>query len=102
MEAVKLKDNIKWKHSGGKFRRLGPASCSEIELLAIIIGHGNKGKSAEKVAAEIVDKYGGINELMGLKLKDLMKIKGLKEVNVTKLAAVFEIARRIVKNLEKN
>lgn len=38
---------------------------------------------------------------MGISLKELMLIKGLKDVKATQLAAVFEIARRIVKYLEK-
>lgn len=90
-----------WSHPGGKFRRFGSASCSEIELLAIILGSGSKGKSAEEIAQEVLDKYGTTVDLMGVSLKELMQIKGLKEVKATQLAAVFEIARRIVKHLEK-
>lgn len=93
--------NKAWKHPGGKFRRIGPASCTETELIAIILGFGSKGKTAEDIAQEIVDKYGTFPDLMGISLKELMKIKGLKEVKATQLAAVFEIARRIVKHLEK-
>lgn len=93
--------NKVWKHPGGKFRRIGPASCTEAELMAIILGSGSKGKTAEDIAQEIVDKYGTFPDLMGISLKELMKIKGLKEVKATRLAAIFEIARRIVKHLEK-
>jgi len=93
--------NIIWNHPGGKFRRLGPATCSEAELLAIILGSGSKGKTAQKIAEEIIEKYGFLPNLMGISLKELMKIKGLKEVKATQLAAIFEIARRIVKYLEK-
>ena len=38
---------------------------------------------------------------MGKKLTDLAKIKGLKDVKVVRIAAAFEIARRVVKALEK-
>jgi DNA repair protein RadC len=38
---------------------------------------------------------------MGISLKDVMQIKGLNEVKATQLAAVFEIARRIVRYLER-
>lgn len=92
---------ISWKHPGGKFRRMGPASCTEAELLAIILGSGSRGKTAEGIARDIIDKYGTFPDLMGLPLKEIMKIKGLKEVKATQLATVFEIARRIVKHLEK-
>ena len=91
----------KWKHPGGKFRRIGPSSCGETELLAIILGSGSRGKTAEQIAQQILDKYGTLPGLMGVSLKELIKIKGLKEVKATQIAAVFEIARRIVKHLEK-
>lgn len=96
------KNNLpSWNHPGGKFRRLGPALCSEKELLAIILGRGSRGKSAEKIAEEILDEYHSLYGLMGITLRDIMKIKGLKEVKATQLAAVFEVTRRIVKYLEK-
>lgn len=90
-----------WTHPGGKFRRVGPSSCSEVELLAIILGSGSRGKSAEQIARQIIDSYSILPELMGVSLKELMKIKGLKSVKATQIAAVFEIARRILKHIEK-
>ncbi|NQU83102.1 MAG: hypothetical protein HQ536_00160 [Parcubacteria group bacterium] len=95
------KESQKWRHPGGKFRRLGPSSCSESELVAIILAAGTKTKSAEEIADEIIDKYGILPNLMGVPLKELMQIQGLKEVKATQLAAVFEVAKRILKHLEK-
>lgn len=92
---------VTWQHPGGKFRRLGPGSCTESELLAIILGSGIRDKTAQQTAQEILEKYHSLYGLMGISLKELMQIKGLKEVKATQLAAVFEIARRIVKYLEK-
>ena len=96
----KKKEVILWKHPGGKFRRSGPASCTETELLAIILGSGSRGKSAEIIAQEILDRHGNISDLMGISLKELMEVKGLKEVKATQLAAVFEVTRRILKHIE--
>lgn len=92
---------VSWNHAGGKFRRLGPDYCTESELLAIILGSGIPNKSANEIADEILEKYHSLYGLMGISLKELMQIKGLKEVKATQLAAVFEIARRIVKYLER-
>ena len=92
---------IEWSHPGGKFRRLGPSSCSEKELLAIVIRSGNRGRSAEEIAGSILDKYHSLYGLMGKSLKELKDIKGLQDVKATQLAAVFEVARRIVKYLER-
>jgi len=90
-----------WKHPGGKLRRLGPTSLTDTELLTVIIGSGISGRSAEDIATEIIGKYYSLQGLMGKTIGELMTIKGLKEVKATQIAAVFEVARRIVKALER-
>lgn len=92
---------VKWSHPGGKFRRLGPAHCTEAELLAIILGSGSSGRIAEEIANEILDRYHSLVGIMGKTLGELMEIKGLKIVKATRIAASFEMARRVVKELEK-
>ena len=100
-EMTKDSKEVSWNHAGGKFRRLGPESCTESELLAIILGAGIRNKTAEQISDEILEKHHSLYGLMGISLKELMQIKGLKEVKATQLAAVFEIARRMAKYLEK-
>jgi DNA repair protein RadC len=90
-----------WKHPGGKLRRLGPSSLTDTELLTVILGSGSSGRSAEEIAGEIINKYYSLPGLMGKTIGELMTIKGLKEVKATQIAAVFEVARRIVKALER-
>jgi DNA repair protein RadC len=90
-----------WTHPGGKLIELGPSALSDEELLAVLIGSGYKGRTAEDIAKELLDNYYSIAGLMGKKLTDLAKIKGLKDVKVVRIAAAFEIARRVVKTLEK-
>ena len=98
----KIKKQVqRWKHPGGKLRRLGPASCSEAELLAIVIGHGSRSNPADEIALEIIDKYKNIGGLMGVSLEELMKIRGIKAVKATQIAAFFELTRRIIKHIEK-
>lgn len=88
-------------HPGGKLIELGPSSLSDEELLAILIGTGYKGKTAEDIAKDLLDRYYSIAGLMGKRLTELSKIKGLKDVKVIRIAAAFEIARRVIKALEK-
>lgn len=106
MKAISETDSqtkeIVWHHPGGKLRRLGASACSETELLAIILGAGSRGRPAVEIAQQIIDKYQRLPELMGVSIKELMETRGLKEVKATQIAAVFEIARRIVKYLEKS
>jgi len=90
-----------WRHPGGKLRRLGPATLTDAELLTVILGSGSRGRSAQEIADEIIGKYYSLSGLMGKTIGELMTVKGLKEVKATQVAAVFEVARRIVKALER-
>jgi len=92
---------VAWRHPGGKLRRLGPTSLTDTELLTVILGSGSRGRTAEEIAEEIIGKYYSLPGLMGKSIGELMAIKGLKEVKATQIAAVFEVARRIVKALER-
>jgi len=94
-------EEIIWRHPGGKLRRLGPASLTDTELLTVILGSGIKGRPAQDIAEEIISKYYSLRGLMGKTIGELMTIKGLKEVKATQIAAVFEVARRVVKALER-
>ena len=49
----------KWHHPGGKLRELGAESLTDTELLSILIAPGIPGKPAEKIAEEILQKFGG-------------------------------------------
>ena len=92
----------KWQHPGGKLRELGPDKLSDAELLAILISIGIKNKSAEQIAQELLDKFNSFKGLVNLPLKDLRKIKGLGDVKIIRVAAAFEIAKRIVKEVLKD
>lgn len=92
---------IVWRHPGGKLRRLGPSSLTDAELLTVILGSGISGRSAEEIADDIISRYYSLPGLMGKTIGELITIKGLKEVKATQIAAVFEVARRIVKALER-
>jgi DNA repair protein RadC len=92
-------DNL-FKHPGGKLRRMGPSSCTDKELLAIILNTGTKKYNAEEISEMILDRFGGLNNIMGRTLIELMDIEGIGEVKATQIAALFELAKRIIKNLE--
>jgi len=95
----KVADNSgtqQWRHPGGKLRELGPESLSDAELLAILISTGIKGKTAESIAEEIMRKFGSFKGMVNHPLEKFLEIKGLGEVKIIRIAAAFEIARRIV------
>ncbi len=89
-------DGLTWHHAGGKLRELGAESLSDAELLAILIGTGIKGRSAEQIAQEILDRFSSFKGMAHQPFEKFLAIKGLGEVKVIRIAAAFEIARRIV------
>lgn len=82
-ERVRLRNYEKnfmktWTHPGGKLVELGPSALSDEELLAVLIGSGYKGRTAQDIAKELLDNYYSIAGLMGKNLQTLLRLKGLK------------------------
>jgi len=92
----------KWKHPGGKLREQGAASLTDGELLAILISTGIKGKPAEKIAEEILERFGSLEGLANQPLEKLLEIKGLSDVKIIRIAAAFELARRLTGEKRKS
>jgi DNA repair protein RadC len=90
-----------WRHPGGKLIEKGAESLSDAELLAIIISTGTKGKSAEEIADEILRKFSSYKGMANQPLNKFTDFKGLGDVKIIRIAAVFEIARRIVNQVLK-
>ncbi|MBW2309784.1 MAG: hypothetical protein DRG87_02520 [Deltaproteobacteria bacterium] len=87
----------KWRHPGGKLRELGPERLTDTELLAILISSGIKGKPAEEIAEEILANFGSFKGMANQPLHKFLEIKGLGDVKSIRIAATFEIARRMGK-----
>ena len=85
----------RWRHPGGKLRELGPEALSDAELLAILISSGIRGKPAERIAEEILARFGSFKEMANQPLKNFREIKGLGAVKTHRIAAALEIARRM-------
>jgi len=101
VKGSQVNTNQRWLHPGGKLRDLGPESLSDAELLAILISTGIKEKPAEKIAEEILAKFGSFKGMANQPLSKFLEIKGLGDVKIIRIAAAFEIARRIVKEVLK-
>ncbi len=92
----------KWKHPGGKLREQGADTLSDAELLAILISTGIKGKPAEKIAEEILEKFGSLYAMANQPLEKFLEFKGISDVKIIRIAAAFEIARRLSKEALKH
>jgi hypothetical protein len=87
-------DNKTWRHPGGKLLRAGPAALTEAELLAIVISAGTAKNPAEKIAGELIDKFHSLRGIARQPLDELMRIEGLGQVKLCRIAAALEIGRR--------
>jgi DNA repair protein RadC len=86
----------RWQHPGGKLRELGAETLTDAELLSILIAPGISGRPAEKIAEEILQKFGGFRGMANQPLEKLLDIKGLGDTKIIRIAAAFEIARRVI------
>ncbi|MCU0360515.1 MAG: DNA repair protein RadC [Bacteroidia bacterium] len=78
-----------------KLLNLGRHSLSDAELLAIIMGSGNKGETAVQLAQRMLSEHGNsISQLAKLSIAELKKYKGVGTVKAIEIAAAFELGRR--------
>jgi DNA repair protein RadC len=84
-----------YRHPGGKLRERGSDSLTDAEVLAILVSTGIAGKPAVKIAEEILEKFGSLDRLANQPLERLLEIKGLSDVKIIRIAAAFELARRL-------
>jgi len=78
-----------------KFSGLGRHAISDAELIAIILGSGNRNETAVQLARRMLSaSNNNINALAKLTLSELKKFKGIGEVKAINIAAAFELGRR--------
>jgi len=96
MRRFSMSGKLQWHHPGGKLRELGPEAVSDAELLAILISSGVKDRPAPQIAEDILAKFGSFKGMANQPLSKFLEMKGLGDVKAIRIAAVFEVARRIV------
>ena len=73
----------------------GAPALSDAELLAIIMGSGNREDSAVELGRKILSSVGNNwHNLSLLQISDLMKFKGIGEAKAISIATALEIGRR--------
>jgi len=78
-----------------KFSNKGRAALSDAELIAILIGSGNRQESAVDLAKRILNSVeSNLNQLARLNLQDLMTFKGIGEAKAISIATALELGKR--------
>jgi DNA repair protein RadC len=78
-----------------KLRDKGKAALSDTELVAILIGSGNRDESAVALCKRILASVdNNLSELGKLSLNQIMTFKGIGEAKAITIAAALELGRR--------
>lgn len=78
-----------------KLRDKGKAALSDAELVAILIGSGNRNESAVDLCKRILSSVNNnLSELGKLSVKQLMEFKGIGEAKAISITAALELGRR--------
>lgn len=74
----------------------GPRGLSHVELLAVILGTGTRKENVLKIAERLIRRY-GVGAMPALTVKEWMANPGVGDARACRLAALFELARRVEK-----
>jgi DNA repair protein RadC len=74
----------------------GPAALADAELLALLLRTGLPGQGVLQLAQALLDRFGGLAGLLQADAAALQDIKGLGPAKRAEVAAVLEIARRVL------
>ena len=78
-----------------KMQLKGKHSLSDAELLAILMGSGNREESAVELGKRILHSVNGDLNLLGKKsIKELMNFKGVGEAKAISIISALELGRR--------
>jgi len=72
----------------------GPSVLSSIELIALILGSGTKGKSVLVLSQELLSLFGSLYCLQEATIEDLCQVKGLGKAKAIQLKAALTLASR--------
>jgi len=89
-----------WPESERPRERLlahGPSVLTEAELLAVFLRTGAPGRTVLELAREALDRFGGLNGLIGAPRAEVEKLAGFGPAKYAQLQAVLELARRALR-----
>jgi DNA repair protein RadC len=80
-----------------KLLERGASALTNVELLAIFLRTGIKGKSALDLAKDLLDEFGDLRSLLGADRKQFCEAKGLGNAKYVQLQASVEMSRRYLR-----
>lgn len=80
-----------------KLLLLGVDALADVELLALLLRTGVKGKNVLLLAQELLDQFGGLTGLLNTSAAALRSIKGVGPAKRAELLAVLELSKRALR-----
>ena len=78
-----------------RVERLGPQALSLVEIIAILLRTGARGKNVLELASSLVKEYGDLQGLSRASFREFMEMGGLGKAKSATLVAALELARRL-------
>jgi DNA repair protein RadC len=75
--------------------RHGANALSSSELLALLIGHGTAGASAESIARSVLEQFPSLADLAARDVAELRRIHGMGTAKAARLCAALELGARL-------
>ena len=75
----------------------GPETLTKVELLAILLRTGTKGKNVLELSREIIEKLGE-TQITRKTYEELLKFHGINKAKACQIVSVFELSRRLASN----
>jgi DNA repair protein RadC len=97
---MKIKEIPWYNRPGIRLKRNGVSVLSDAELLAIVLGRGNKEENAIDISNRVLKAY-NFNGIFSLSFQELKK-EFKNQVPAMKMMAMFEIFRRTNKIFKKD
>jgi DNA repair protein RadC len=82
--------------------RIGVAALGDHELLAIVLGHGQAGRSALDLASALLESAGGVHGLSRASADELQRVAGIGNARAAQVLAAVELGRRTLSRVPRD
>ncbi len=97
LPTLRITDMPKEERPREKLLLRGAKALTNVELLAIFLRTGVRGKSALDLAKDLLDDFGDLRSLLGADQKQFCQAKGLGDAKYVQLKACVEMSRRYLR-----
>lgn len=78
-----------------RLHQYGPEALSDAQLMAILLGTGDVGRSAVGVAMDLLSRYRDLREMSTAGASDICSVPGIGKAKAARLLAAMELGKRI-------